>query len=162
MSSQNPVALQQKHIRPPTYSPVLHSAARNFSGLYLSENRNKSLTLISVEWDNFRYIFPKYAQRANTVISACMPGRTASAMGNKQTHTPSPLSNFLPYPPALTPLARVFFYSFTTIRCRTVCSVQYFKCALWFLLILRLHNLFMGENSNSKELLLIENLYIRC
>lgn len=46
--------------------------------------------------------------------------------------------------------------SFTTISYRIVYLVLYLK---WFLLTLRLYNFISGNNSNSKELLLIESVY---
>lgn len=59
-----------------------------------------------------------------------------------------------PYPPAVT--LPFLTNSFTTISYRIVYSVLYLQ---WFLLILRLYNFISGNNSNSKEILLIESVY---
>lgn len=123
------------------YGPAFHLSERNISGSYLSENRNKSLILINVVRDNFRTIFPKYAQRANTVISDCMLGRTSSTM---EKNTYSPLCFLPPHPSPSRRPSPFFINSFTTTRYRIVCSVLYLKWALWFLLILRLYNFISG------------------
>lgn len=141
------------------YGPAFRLSERNISGSYLSENRNKSIILINVVKDNFRIVLRKYAQRANTVISNCMPGRTSGTM---EKNTYSPLRSLPPHPSPSRHSSPSLINSFTTTRYRIVFSVLYLKWALWFLLVLRLYNFISGENSNKKELSLIEKLYVRC